>query len=394
MIPRYIGMDIHKDYAVIATVDRDQEVLLPPSRVEMDQLAEWAAECLTPQDEVVLEATSNAWPVVDLLRQHASVVRVANPYQTKLIAQARIKNDKVDALALAQLLAARFIPEVWVPQQSVRENRALAAHRHTLQEQCTQVKNRLHGLLRRHNLRCPEQGLFSTAGLAWLDEQDLPWVEELQVRHLVSQITFLQDQLDETDRIIARQSTQDPRVPHLMQLTGVGYFAAFAILAAIGNIARFPSPGKLAAYAGLAPGLHQSGNHSYSRPITKEGRSLLRWLLVEVAWSAVRWDDHWRTLYDRIARRRGPRIAIVAIARRLLVVIWHLLTDHSAYFYLRPQTYITKLQQWAYRIGRDHLPAPNSRQFVLNHLRRLNLPHLADSLTTVHRNGRLSVSPT
>lgn len=115
MIPRYIGMDIHKDYAVIASVDRDQEVLLPPGRVEMDQLARWAAECLTPQDEVVLEATTNAWPIVDLLRQHASVVRVANPYQTKLIAQARIKNDKVDALALAQLLVARTSPKSGFP---------------------------------------------------------------------------------------------------------------------------------------------------------------------------------------------------------------------------------------------------------------------------------------
>ena len=104
-------------------------------------------------------------------------------------------------------------------------------------------KNRLHGVLRRHNLRCPEQSLFSTAGLAWLDEQHLPGVDELQVRHLVSQLTFLQDQLDETDRIIARQASQDPRVPHLMQLTGIGYFAAFAILAAIGDIGRFPTPG-------------------------------------------------------------------------------------------------------------------------------------------------------
>ncbi len=81
-------------------------------------------------------------------------------------------------------------------------------------------------------------------------------MDELQVRHLVSHLTFLQDQLDETDWLIARKSSQDTRVPHLMQLTGIGYFAAFAILAAIGDIARFPSPGKLTAYAGLAPGFH------------------------------------------------------------------------------------------------------------------------------------------
>ena len=392
MIPRYVGMDLHKDYAVVAAVDRDQQEMLPPHRVEMDQLGEWAAGHLTAQDEIALEATTNAWPVVDLLRSQVGVVRVANPSQTKLIAQARIKNDKVDALALAHLLAARFLPEVWVPQQLVRDQRALAAQRQTLQAQCTRVKNRLHGLLRRHNLRCPQNSLFSAAGLAWLDEQNLPDVDDLQVRHLVSQLTFLQDQFDETDRHIAREASRDPRVPHLMQLTGIGYFAAFAILSAIGNVDRFETPGQFASYAGLVPGLHQSGNHSYNKPITKQGRSMLRWLMVEVAWSAVRWDDHWRNVYDRIARRRGPNIAIVAVARKLLVVIWHMLTDQTPYFYLRPQTYVTKLQQWAYRIGRDHLLEANSREFVHNHLQRLDLSDLADSLTTVHRNGRLSVS--
>jgi transposase len=385
-------MDLHKDYAVVAAVDREQVEVLPPCRVEMGQLAEWIACHLTEQDEITLEATTNAWPVVDLLRPQVGVVRVANPAQTKLIAQARIKNDKVDARALAHLLAARFLPEVWVPQPSVRDQRALARHRQTLQEQCTQVKNRLYAVLGRHNLRCPENSLFTAAGLAWLDEQTLPGVDDLQVRHLVSQLTFLQDQLDEADRLIAREASRDPRVPHLMQLTGIGYFAAFAILAAIGDIGRFPTPGSLSSYAGLVPGLHQSGNTSYHKPITKEGRTLLRWLLIQVAWSAVRWDDHWRNVYERIARRRGPRIAIVAVARKLLVVIWHMLTDQTPYFYLRPQTYVTKLQQWAYRIGRAHLTAANSREFVHNHLRRLDLSDLADSLTTVHRNGRLSVS--
>jgi len=112
MIPRFFGIDIHKEYVVAAAVDNSQEVILEPTRIEMANLTRWAKRHLTADDEVVLEVSSNAWPVVDLLSAYAGKVTAANPYKTKLIAEARIKNDKVDAVALAQLLASRFICDV------------------------------------------------------------------------------------------------------------------------------------------------------------------------------------------------------------------------------------------------------------------------------------------
>jgi transposase len=387
-------MDIHKNYVMIAAVNREQQVIMQPHRVDMADLGQWVACHLSDQDEVMLEATTNAWPVVDLLRQHAGHVVVANPSKTKLIAEARIKNDKVDALALAQLLAARFVCDVWVPDQQVRESRALAAHRANLQKQCTRIKNRIHGLLRRHNLRRPERSLFTRAGREWLRALRLPLVDELQLRHLLAQLAFLEDQFDEADRLIAHQASHDPRVPRLMQATGIGYFSAFAILAAIGTIQRFPSPHKLTAYAGLVPRQHQSGHRSFNGHITKAGSSMLRWLMVEAARSAVRWDPHWQQIHDRIARRRGAAIATVAVARKLLVVIWHLLTEQSVYYHLRPQTFVTKLQEWAYRIGRDILPAASAKEFVRDHLTALGLVQLAVSLATSGPHARLLVQTT
>jgi transposase len=321
-------------------------------------------------------------------------VKVANTYKTKLIAEAHIKNDKVDALSLAKLLAARFVCEVWVPDEQVRDNRALAAHRATLQKQATQTKNRLHGVLRRHNLRCPETSLFSAAGSAWLASLSLPLADQLHIDHFQAQLALLNDQIDATDRLIARRASQDPRVPRLMQITGIGYYSAFTILAGIGPIQRFSSPNKLAAYAGLAPRQHQSGSRSYHGHITKAGNALLRWVMCEAAQTAIRWDPHWKQVYERIARRRGASIAIIAVARKLLVTIWHLLHDRSTYFYLRPQTYVTKLQQWAYRIGREHLTTPTVKDFVIGHLADLDLSHLIPSLSSNPRNARLIVSPT
>jgi transposase len=391
MIPRFWGMDIHKNYVMAAAVDQAQQVTTPPTRVEMAQLAQWAQHHLNACDEVVLEAGTTAWTVADLLQVHVGRVVVANPYKTKLIAEAQIKNDKVDASVLARLLAARFICDVWIPDAPVREQRALAAHRATLQKQCTRIKNRLHNLLQCRNLRCPQSSLFSPAGQHWLHALQLPSLDRLQVRHLLAQLAVLQQELDETDRLIAQAASQDPRVPRLMQASGIGYYTAFAILAAIGQIQRFPSPDKLAAYAGLVPRQYQSGQHAFSGHITKTGSPLLRWLMVEAARVAVRWDPHWRQLYQRIATRRGSNIAAVAVARQLLVVIWYLLTRQTTYYHLQPQTFVTKLQEWAYRIGRAHLPANSSKEFVYQHLLALGLDDLAHSLSVRGRNGRVCI---
>ncbi len=390
MIPRFFGIDAHKNYVMAAAVDAEQESILKPTRVSMADLSEWAAQQLRASDQVVVEVSSNAWAVVDSLRPHAGRVLAANPYKTKLIAEARIKNDKVDATALAKLLAARFIPEVWVPDTPVREQRSLARHRASLQKQSTQVKNRLHHLLQRHNLRCPERSLFSPAGREWLQTQALPAADRLRIGHLLRQLDVLKEELEETDRLIAQEASHDPRVARLMQITGISYTIAFTILAAIGDIDRFPAADKLAAYAGLVPRQHQSGGHDYHGSITKAGNSRLRWLMIEAAHAAIRWDPHWRQVHERIARRRGFSVAVVAVARRLLVLVWHLLTKNDHYRYLQPQTFVTKLQNWAYRIGRAQLPTATAQEFVQHHLSALGLRDLARSLT-LQPNGKLRV---
>jgi transposase len=384
-------MDIHKCFAMIAAVNDQQQVEEQPLRVEMAELSQWAASHLTRADRGVIEATTNAWRVDDELVQYAGQVLVANPYQTKLIAQARIKSDKVDALALARLLASNFIAQGWVPDAAVRHQRAWASHRATLQRQCTRIKNRIHNLLRRHNLACPHKSLFSAKGRAWLSSLDLPLTDDLQRGHLLRQLELLQEQLDQADRLVARLSVQDERVPRLMPLTGIGDGTAFSILASIGDVHRFSSPNSLTAYAGLTPSLHQSGNRSFHGHITQTGSPILRWLMVEAARCTIRFDPHWRHIFNTIARRRGNHIATVAVARTRLVVIWHLLYHRTAYRYLQPQTFVRKLQEWAFRISSAFLPSPTSPQFVQACLASLDFDRLANSLTTDPGKGCLLV---
>ena len=142
-ICRYIGLDIHKYYSVAAGVDRDGEEILSPCRVEHAELESWLAKHLLPTDRVVIESTTNAWHVYDLLEPLVAKVLVANPMKVKQIACARVKTDNRDTLILARLLAANLVPTVWVPPKHVRELRQFISHRRKLANMHTQVVNRL-----------------------------------------------------------------------------------------------------------------------------------------------------------------------------------------------------------------------------------------------------------
>ena len=377
---------------MITAVDNRQQVIYRVQKVSMRELEKWAEVELTKNDAVVIEVTTNAWRVVDVLSEYAGQVAVVNPYKTRLIAAAQVKNDKVDALALAKLLSAGFICEVWVPDAEVRQWRILAENHNTLREQCTEVKNRLHSMRHRHNWRHPSKDLFSQEGRRWLAEQAWPAVEALVVQQGLAQLVLFESQLKQTDQHIARLATQDSRVARLMQITGIGLFTAFAILATIGDIDRFPTAGNLSGYIGLVPRQHQSGQRGYFGHITKSGNRMLRWLLVEAAHAAVRWDPHWREVHARIAHRRGSGIATVAVARKLLVVVWHMLSNNSNYLHLRHQSYVSKLQKWAYTVGRQHLPAPSSKAFVSDCLSKLDMSLLVDQLFAQKKSGRLLIS--
>ena len=162
----------------------------------------------------------------------------------------------------------------------------------------------------RHNWEHPTKDLFSRAGRQWLSAQPWPEVEALTVQQDLAQLALLESQLKATDQLIARLATQDSRVAQLMQFSGIGVFTAFTFLAIIGDIDRFPTASHLSGYVGLVPRQQQSGQRGYFGHITKSGSPLLRWLMVEAAQAAVRWDPHWREVHDRIATAVVPGLPL------------------------------------------------------------------------------------
>ncbi len=250
-----------------------------------------------------------------------------HPTWCKAIASARLKNDKVDAATLAQLLRADMLPEAWIAPPPVRQLRALLRHRVQLVRLRTLLRNRIHALAD-HGQDRPA-GAWSGPGRQWLAGLELPAVSRAVIDDCLALIDAFAPTIDRLDTEVHQRALADPRVKVLTALPGVGEFTALVILAEVGDIRRFPNARKLAAWAGLTPTVRGSDRTVRHGHISKQGSVWLRWILCEAAQTAKRHPDFAAT-YAAMARRRGKKIAATAIARKLLTRAFHLLTDAEA----------------------------------------------------------------
>jgi len=385
---RFVGLDVHRRYATVAAVDSQQQVVLTARRVDFEDFEGWIHKHLRPTDAVTLEATNNAWYLHDLLVSLVASVTVANPIQVALIAKARVKTDPRDALALARLLAAGLLPSVWVPPHDVRELRALIAHRRRLVKQRTQARNRLRAVLFRHNLVAAPGEVFGPEHRSWWEGLNLPTSEQLRVRHDLTILDCLEALTKEVEAEVVHQSSLEPwaeRVAFLVQLPGIGVLNAMLLLAAIGDIRRFAAAPKLVGYAGLGASVHSSGQEHYGGRITKQGRREVRSTMVEAAWVAVRSHPYWKAMFERLADRLGRPKAIVAIARKLLVVVWHVLAEQVADREAQPERVAGKFLDWSWKLGRANRAGLTTAAFIRRELERLQL---GDEVTAVYRGKR------
>ena len=385
---RYLALDVHKHYVVVGGVNAQQQVILPPRRLNLGEWTTWFPKHLHPTDAVVLEATTNAWTFYDEVAPHAGRTVVAHPGLVKLIANARVKTDDRDVLHLARLLAANLIPEVWVPPQPVRELRALLAHRRRLIKMRTMTRNRLNSVIHRYNLTPPRGELFLPKHRAWWFELKVSVTEKLRIRQDLMILDHLEPAIAEVDTELYRLSTVSPwaePMPYLMQLPGFAIVVAMTVLAAIGDITRFPRAKKLVGYSGLGASVHDSGEMHRTGGITKQGRKDLRWIMVESARMAVMHDPTWKAHYAALEKRLGSNKAIVVVARKLLVVVWHVLHDCEHDRQANAARVAAKLMVWSHDLTEEQRGGMPTREFVRYQLLRLKL---GDDLATIPYGGR------
>jgi transposase len=350
---RVIGMDIHRTFAEVVFWEDGR--LRWHGRVDMTRSGlEGFGRSLTKGDEVVLEATGNAMAVVRMLSPHVARVIMANPLQVKAIAHAHVKTDKIDAGVLASLHAAGFLPEVWLPDAETERRRRLVARRNQIVRHRTRVKNETHGILAAHLVPpCPHAELFNGPGRAWLAHQVLPDDERAAIKRHLRELDRLGEDLAVLDRAIAEATVDDPAVRRLLTIAGVNLTVAAGLVAAIGDIRRFSSAQKLVSYFGLNPRVRQSGlGFAQHGRISKIGRSHARAMLVEAAWAAAKAPGPLHAFFVRLRSRRGHQIAAVATARKMAVLVWHLLTKEADYLWARPALVAHKLRALELQAGR------------------------------------------
>jgi len=370
---RVIGLDIHRAFAEAVAWDEGKLKRLGRVSMRRDVLSRFATT-LSRSDVVVVEATGNAASVAAVISPHVNNVVIANPKQVRIIAYAKVKTDKIDASVLAQLYASGFLPEVWIPDAPTQALRRQVTRRNQVVRQRSRLnyKNIIQSILHSHLIpACPHQDLCGPTGRAWLASQVVPEDERLAIERHLREFDRLGEDLKIIECDLARSALADDGVKRLMTIPGVDMVVALAMTAAIGTIERFDNPEKMVSYLGLNPSVRQSGpGPAYHGRITKQGRGHARGMLVEAAWAAVRAPGPLRAFFLRVRARRGQHVAAVATARKLAVLIWHLLTKNESYVWARPALHARKMRDLELKAGHKGMRGRKGSAHAYNDSRR------------------------
>ena len=259
--------------------------------------------------------------------------------------RSKVKTDRRDAAGLGELLwtnrqriqegkKVQNVRRIVPPSQRDAEDRQLTAARHRLGRQRTRTINRIQHLLLKHNLQqeCPTKKLQTKSARKWLTTLVLGMTDRLELDHLLSQWELYDKQLAELDTKIGERQAQSQAAMMIATIPGAAAYGSLALASRIGSIERFPSARSLAHYWGLTPGCRNSGDATRRLgSITKEGSAMARFVLGQIVVHILRRDARMKEWYQRIKKRRGAKIARVAVMRRLATIIWHMLKHQQPY---------------------------------------------------------------
>jgi transposase len=333
----YTGIDYHKRYSVACTLDA-QGHRLHEARIDGNAAAAFAAyfKHLGTPSEVVIEACWNWGVLYDLLEDTPGVAKVvlSHPAKNRIIAEAQIKNDGIDAHALATLLRGDFVAKVHVPSRDVRQRKNIIRQRLWLARLRTMIRNRIHCVIDRHPqlARPAVKDVFCHQGKAWMKRAPLPAADRKLLDDDLALHALLQTQIDALETIIVADNAANPLAVRLQTLPGVGKILAPVLALEIDQITRFPTADKLCAYAGLVPTTHASGGKIAHGRMLPFCNRWLKWAFIEAAWVAVGCSDYFGSFYrQQRLRGKGANDAITIVARRMAKIAWKMLTEERNY---------------------------------------------------------------
>ncbi len=331
----HVGIDLHKRIIVFCVMNDKREIVSRRkfSNHEEEKIVDFLKTL--GKFQAVFEATAAYEWFYLLIEPLAEKVILAHPKKLRIIAESTQKSDKIDAKVLALFLALDMIPEAHRPSPYIQGYRRLVRLRYKIQSRITSVKNRIRHVLASYNL--DRKDLFTREGQEWLRTVKVRKADRFTLDTYIQEGEFVKAQLKQTMEQIREYTKKAPqRIQEGIEIVktapGIGIVSADIIMSELGEVDRFTSQKKVSAYAGLDPGFRQSGEKEKELSISKEGSNLLRWCMIEAAWSAVQHSRKWKGIFDRLYKQtRNTKKAIVGVARRLLCVIVSMLKNGCAY---------------------------------------------------------------
>lgn len=333
MKDKYIGFDIDSNKTVACVVQRDQKDRYGTLKTDLGQMQQYLAQQRQDGSAVHLtfEISGEAGYRYDALRPYVDTLTVSNPHKMTWVYRTSKKNDRIDARKQAVLLSIGEVPPVHIPKLQVRQWRATIQQRRRIVNRIVSVKNRLRATLKANGLTQPHKGsLWKAVNIAWMEEQSRDWADvppeqlwRVHLADLLEELKVLGGQLRGVTGYLDRTLAAHPGGTLLMSIPGVGPRTAEAILAYTDDVHRFRRSKRYGAYFGLTPKLDESGQVRRLGHISKEGPSVVRWLLVESVWRAIAKSPALKAFYDRIVAGQSLRkkVAVVATARKLLTIM-------------------------------------------------------------------------
>src|SRR5437660_1404202 len=328
----YAGLDLSRkrlDFHLLDSEGATVEVgAAPPDAVSLLGLTRRRERYSEPV-RAAIESMNGARFVHDRLEPADWQVEIADAQKVKGLAPLACKTDRVDAWVLAELARRDLVAAIWLPDRLVRAERERARWRVQLVRHRSSLKQRVHAVLLTHGKPCPVSDLFGVRGRQLLATLGLPEPWQGTIEASLRLIDELEREIGECERELRRLGADHRYVPLLLTVPGIGWVLAYTIAAELGDIARFPSPRKLAGYTGLCPRVYQSGERDLRGPLAKQGPKYLRWALGEAATHACTapvYRDRYQQTKARIGKQRGAKVAQIDLARRLSEAIWQMLT--------------------------------------------------------------------
>jgi len=331
----YIGVDLHKKTCYVTVMNQEGKIKKQTEiSTDTDKVSKFFKKY--HDSKVAVESTLNWIPFYENLESIGCNVVLSNPLQTKAIAAARIKNDKVDSRILADLLRTNLLPTAYIQPRDIRDLKELVRQRMSFVQMRTQIKNRIHSVLFKNNLKHDFTNLYGKAGMEWLKNLMLRDIYRQELDWSLAALDKLDQLIDEISQKIMDTAKDDFDCQLLMTIPGISYFTALVIKSEIGDISRFPNAKKLCSYAGLIPSTYASAEKVRHGRITKRGSKWLRKALIDSVTSGSRHPSRLCFTYRHLKKNKGTGKAKVATARKLCGIIFAMLTDKQPFRQFTP----------------------------------------------------------